>query len=442
MSEAIKIFICYKKQLGGASGKATQLPNRGARDLHGALLKFPDRFDPWMDSERIRGGMDWESEIYSRLLLSDVLLLAVTPGTSASEWVKRELALARAIGLEVVPVGYDIGVDQMAEELKALEVGHLQGRVTNNLVRDKEKDLRDELGPDLEHARRRTITAQASILNALASKAKSIAPRKARDQQRALSVEVGLGGRAVRLSVATGDLTSTRNIDILVNSENDYMQMARFFERRTVSSLLRRKGARLTGGRYVDAIQQELDAQLGDRARPVLAADAFVTSAGGPDSRLAAENKVRYIVHVAAVQAVDAEARVVPFSQPYQIEDCVLAGLRKMREINLACGQVSPEGTPQRAHQDALAAAGKGRCSSILFPLFGTGQGGASAVDAIRPMLEGLCRFFDDPDHADFLPDVEEIYLSAFTDPDAEIVKREVQALVLESPPPGRSAGP
>lgn len=97
-------------------------------------------------------------------------------------------------------------------------------------------------------------------------------------------------------------LTKTTGIDVLVNSENDYMQMARFFETRTVSSLLRRRGARISGGKYVDTVQQELDFQLGDRARPVQAAEVFITSAGGPDSKLATENKARYIFHVAAVQ--------------------------------------------------------------------------------------------------------------------------------------------
>jgi O-acetyl-ADP-ribose deacetylase (regulator of RNase III) len=207
------------------------------------------------------------------------------------------------------------------------------------------------------------------------------------------------------------------------------MQMARVFETRTVSSLLRRRGARISGGRYVDTVQQELDAQLGDRARPVQAAEVFITSAGGPDSKLATDNRVRYIFHVAAVQAIDAEARVVPFRQPDQIEDCMRSCLRALLELNRRQGLVSPAGTAQRQLQEDLAQKGRGVSKSILFPLFGTGQGGGSSAEAIKYMLAGLRRFFDDPDHDSLAADLDEIFFAAYTQPDVEAVTEELRTV-------------
>ena len=49
--------------------------------------------------------MAWEAEIYRQILDSDVLLLLVAPGTADSQWVRREIALAKALGISIVPIG-------------------------------------------------------------------------------------------------------------------------------------------------------------------------------------------------------------------------------------------------------------------------------------------------------------------------------------------------
>ena len=126
-------------------------------------------------------------------------------------------------------------------------------------------------------------------------------PAKAPDNQKLETFKITAGKSIIPLHLASGDFVKVRNIDVLVNSENDYMQMPQAFEGRTVSSMLRRRGASASGGRYQD-IQQEFEvAQLRDRLRPVQFAEVFATSAGGPDSELARINKAKYVFHVAAV---------------------------------------------------------------------------------------------------------------------------------------------
>jgi O-acetyl-ADP-ribose deacetylase (regulator of RNase III) len=226
----------------------------------------------------------------------------------------------------------------------------------------------------------------------------------------------------VRLHVASGDISKLRNIDVMVSSENDYMQMARFFESRTVSAILRRRGAQVSGGRYQDTIQQELDWQLGERGRPVQAAEVFATSAGGPGSELAKVNKARAILHVAAVQAVAAENRVIPYKQPQQIEDCVRSALTKLAELNDLDGAFSPPGSAARTEQEARAAAGEGVLRSIVFPLFGTGEGGLKASEVVGPMLDAMTGYLSEPDNGSLAEALSDVYVCAFAQPDVDEV--------------------
>ncbi len=289
MSQPINIFLCHKKLLTREKdGREVEQENAKASILHAILQMHPERYNAWIDESEIAAGMAWETVIYEQLLVSDVLLIAIGPGTAKSEWVRREIALARALKVAIVPLGYDLMPEEFVRELKALQIDGIQWKLTQNIKFSAKDALLQEIDSDLRLARDRTAAEQVKVLSTLTARRNTPIP-KADDRQRAFSIQVSLGGSPVNLHVASGDLTKTRGIDVLVNSENDYMQMARFFETRTVSSLLRRRGARIAGGKYIDTIQQELDAQLGDRARPVQAAEVFVTSAGGsPDRRLRA----------------------------------------------------------------------------------------------------------------------------------------------------------
>lgn len=421
MATPIKIFICYKKMLAG------ERPNEKAGILHFILSQDKAGFDPWIDDSGLPAGLAWEAEIYRRILISDVLLVLIGPGTSESQWVRREIALATALGIAIVPLGFDLSRTDLDKELKALDIAHLQGKVTQNIKLTATDVLRGELRPDFLSACQRTKDNQKDTLRELLARRNPPAA-KAADNKKAATFAVNAGGRAIPLFIATGDLSKVRDIDVLVNSENDYMQMARFFESRTVSSMLRRRGARLGAGKYVDAIQQELDWQLRDRERPVRAADVFVTSAGAPGSDLVTINRARYIFHAAAVEAVDAEGIVIPFKQADQIEDCVRKSFSKLAELNQLQGVVSPPETEQRVEQEARAAQGRGLARSIIFPLFGTGQGDSSAAEVIGPMLDGIKGYFDDQDNGELVAAVSEIYISAFKQQDFEDVARFLSA--------------
>jgi len=250
MGMPIKLFICYKKALSG------ERPNEKAGILHYILSQDQEkRFDPWIDDSGLPMGLTWEKEIYHQILISDVLLVLIGPGTSESQWVRREIALASALGIAIVPLGFDLNQTELEKELNALEIAHLQAKVTHNIKLNKMEVLIRELGADFQSAYELTKKNQKETLRDLLARWNPPTP-KAADNQKAANFTLSAGGRSIPLYVASGDISKIRNIDVLVNSENDYMQMARFFESRTVSSMLRRRGARIRDGKYEDTIQQ------------------------------------------------------------------------------------------------------------------------------------------------------------------------------------------
>jgi hypothetical protein len=122
------------------------------------------------------------------------------------------------------------------------------------------------------------------------------------------------------------------------------------------------------------------------------------------------------------VQAVAATGTVIPFSQADQIEECVRGCLVKLDEINQARGIISPPGSVQRTYQEQLAASGHGQARSIIFPLFGTGQGGSEASLVVGPMLAAISGFLNDRDEEQFGNPLTDIYVSAYAEEDVQTV--------------------
>lgn len=426
MADRMRVFVCYKKMLSAQQDGQRVIQKNTAAEIFHYLLSQSGIYDPWVDNARLAAGMKWETEIYRQLLASDILVVLVGAGTSESEWVRREIALANALGISVVPVGFDLTDEQMIKETKALSISDLQWIITRNIQLSQGPALLAELDGALRSALAATRERQRVTLDEL-WKRRAPKRKKAPENQRAASFELISQPGPVTLHVASGDIAKIRNVDVVVNSENDYMQMARFFESHTVSSVLRRRGARVKNGRYQDIIQQELDWQLGDRGRPVQASEVFATSAGGPDSELARVSKARVILHVAAVQAVDADSRVIPYKHPQQIEASVRAVLSALAGLNQASGVFSPPGSDQRAEQERLAADGQGRLKSIVFPLLGTGQGGADTAEVIDPMVDGLISFLSDADNRALAEELRDVYISAYTQEDVDTVTAALQ---------------
>lgn len=411
----VNVFICYKKLLSVTEdGRITTQKNTEAGVLHDILQRDP-RYDPWVDSAQLLAGMAWETTIYRRLMSSDVVLVLIGPGTSQSEWVKREVALARALGVSIVPVVFDLSGRALVDELRELELTDLQYHLTTNIASHRAEALLAELQQPLQAAYTNTRNQQRSALQGLLERQQR-PTLKAKDVEQLASFRLSPTDDSTILHLSSGDIAELKSVDVIVNSENNYMQMARSFEGRSVSSILRLKGSYFLRNRYYDVIQRELDLQVEVDGRPTSPGQVFATSAGGPHSLLAIGSRVRAILHVAAV-AVDS-GRIMPYHRPYQIEGAVRNSLATLTDLNRRNGVFSPEGTDQRLDQERLAEAGRGQLRSIAFPLLGTGQGGAAVPEVIEAMSNGLTAFFRDDSRDEFARTIQSVYICAYTDED------------------------
>lgn len=168
-----------------------------------------------------------------------------------------------------------------------------------------------------------------------------------------------------RIGILTGDLQFVQEkVDVWVNSENTNMQMARFYER-SGSAVIRFFGAKRDEKDRVveDTIADELSGVMGSE-KSVDPGTILVTSAG----ELTKSHGVRRIFHAAAVQGkVGFGYRPVP-----DIETCVSNALAKAD---------SPKYAPEKL-------------TSLLFPLMGTGAGGAELKEGIQRLLNAAINYF------------------------------------------------
>ena len=88
--------------------------------------------------------------------------------------------------------------------------------------------------------------------------------RSARPNLAVASKSCTFGTKKISIHIASGDIFRLSNYDILVNSENDYMQMARIFDMASLSSNIRHYGSATEKGYLEDTIQLEIKGPLLD----------------------------------------------------------------------------------------------------------------------------------------------------------------------------------
>jgi O-acetyl-ADP-ribose deacetylase (regulator of RNase III) len=172
------------------------------------------------------------------------------------------------------------------------------------------------------------------------------------------------------IGILTGGLQYIKDIDIWVNSENTNMQMARFYDR-SGSAVIRYLGARkdATGDVEQDTISHELSKLMNGKLS-VPPGEILVTSPGELKKR-----GVKWIFHAAAVQGQLGKGyKPVP-----DISECIRRALEKAN-------------TPKYR---------KSKCSSILFPLLGTGTGGANVSNTVKELIDTAINYLEhDPTSA------------------------------------------
>ena len=285
MNRKVRIFISYKT--GAETGLTFQA---------NAIRQFLEANDleVWMDTADLAAGLDWNTQIYEQIPRSDVLLLLLAPETAASDWVRREIDVAKGAQVTVLPLRIRGGFNEQ-EALDHFDIPRLQ--FVDLMVGDESEY--NALLDAIEALQDRTREAQERWLRAMREGEKVVAY-----EPTTLSV-AKFRAHGVDVHIAGGDITEMKGIDVFVNSENDYMQMARAFEATTVSSVLRFLGSNIDGAQRLveDSLQVELNQQVDTLfgTRPVGKNTVVATSAGHPSGSLRRENKARYVIHTATV---------------------------------------------------------------------------------------------------------------------------------------------
>lgn len=433
-----KLFISYKT-------------NVNRPDANNLRIRLKDaKYNVWMDATGLNGGERWDSQIYDEITTRDIVLLLLKKETAESIWVRREVDVARGARVYILPL--------LTEALSSDEVNKLlahfglENYQCVNYTQQDERQFADLIAA-IEKNAARTRVAQEEWLAALRrgeSKPMMKEPVKPfKPAYRSYALTDKTAASACRIYLAAGDMTQAKNIDVLVNSENNYMQMARIFESFTLSSKLRWHGSkRKADGRLVDdTVQQELYQQIkqpgGNFQIPIDWGCVVPTHAGHPESNLA-RNGARYIFHTVAVRVESGTKNnqdAIRAIDDGNIGEAVANCLKQVMEVNQARGVISPDGSD--TYQRELAAQDQYQpIRSIIFPLFGTGHGKRqNDIGVIGSlMFESIAQFVME-NHANPAFTLDAIHVCAYSRQDADTLEAALKTMKHLLKPFRRPAG-
>jgi O-acetyl-ADP-ribose deacetylase (regulator of RNase III) len=400
----MKIFISYKTGDDGLSRNANFLRRELQKD-----------HDVWMDTKAMQAGYNWNDQIYREIPRSDVLILVLAPETKESQWVQREVDIARAMEVAILPVVFSRNLN-LQETLDHFDLPRAHALFFINGEDDEIKKILESVSKlkGIAHTRQQALFGD--ILNLIDENSKK-QPLSNRQSYKTYQVPEWDG----KLHLATGDITEMRNVDVLVNPENSFMQMARIFETQSVSAKVRMKGAVVRAGTVrEDTIQQQLLEQIKyheDYDLPVTSGFVVPTTAGRSNSQLM-DQGIRYLFHLVTVSVhVGADQQLVPIGDA-QIKVAIRNVVKQIKAINDAQGVFFAEGRPE--YEEQLQAQDDYQpIRSIAYPLFGTGRGGREDVEkVVQHMLEGVKEQLRRSQTT-----LEEIYINAYAESDLEIVE-------------------
>lgn len=430
MLTKMQIFISYKR------GDRNAL-NAQANAIRMYLERYPDEYEVWMDTTDIKAGDRWEDAIYRAIPRSDVLLVPIAPETQNSQWVPRELDIARRAQIVIIPLlvkGEDTELAPVLKELGFDPINHLK---MFNLDEAEMASLK------------KAIDAQRSVSRENQFKWLSELLRKG-DQQPVLKkptqadksrMSYQLDFHKCEIHLASGDVTKLSGIDVIVNPENNYLQMARFFEATSISSKLRLMGSKrnAAGHPIEDRVQLDLNelTQFEDYRIPIAPAQVIPTHAGHPTSELVVDLQARYLFHVISVMVEHTNNRLGQIRpiEDDMIERAVKNCLDWVVKIDTAEGVFSPMGTQRRVEEEESKASYK-PIESLLIPMFATGQGTRQSQEDIRKVantvVHSIFNYLKSSKRAAMLK-LKSIHVCGYSDADVHIIKNEMDNILKQT---------
>lgn len=406
----IKVFISYRN-----------IPHSKTEgDFLANALQADYGYEVFIDTQALknRGGVKWAETIYDNIHTSDVLIVLLEQETHLSEWVQREVDVARGAHVSILPISI-VADKELAKVLREVQ-DKLAITEMQFLNFSSTSPNYGAIIESIESLSKRTRDAQKVWMDDLRDRRflrKVTVPEPAYH-----SYEV-VPGR--KICLAAGDMTDMPNIDVLVNTENNYMQMARIYESNVLSSVLRREGSLIKNGKIIeDTVQRELDQQIatgeGLGSRPIEIEQVIPTHAGHPRSYLV-KNGARFIFHASTVYVHPRNRKVTPIQTDAGIQQTVSNCLNLFLEVHQNRGVIAAPESDRYASEQKAAETYQ-PIKSIIFPLFGAGQGGRSTIEVAPPMIEAFKAFLHKHKKTADFP-LESIHLCVFSELDVGIIE-------------------
>ncbi|MCU0463629.1 MAG: TIR domain-containing protein [Anaerolineae bacterium] len=392
-----KIFISHKndKDNGGKSNDAARMLWSYLNDRFGEDTAF-------LDIEKLPKGNPWDVEIYEAIESSDVLIVIALPNT-VSNWVIREISYAQSRGISVLPVMISQAVEK--ETLDALDQLTIKGLEAIKAYSEGKADIKYiEVERAIPRLAEQTRENQRRIVNRIQN-------RWSEQDDRNPLMQVSEPLEAVystyryevqpasyhptRMHLAWGNIADFSNVDVIVNSENIYMQMQRIFAADSVSKSIRINGSHISGNDIMeDSIQLELNEKIKAQYSkiPVPLGTVLVTSSGHEQGELK-QRGIKYVFHVAIVAA--------DFNEQFAVKDVKIVKRSVRNCLNETQNYVAD-------------------ISSIAFPVLATGNAGLNYEDSAKTMLSAFKDFLKDrPNTA-----LTDIHLTAYTKGQLDILSK------------------
>lgn len=377
----------------------------------------------FLDIRRLQGGDKWDEELYKAVRTSDVLILLVNEDISS--WVGREVDLARGASITILPINISNDVKNIQPLLDDLELSKSQyleyisleeyiARINSDPEHNSKTKVRLRDGAEAHHAKeyqqliediykctRETRHNQREWAKFLRQNRKRQKFTPANRSQAVFNVK----DKPYQIHIAAGDIIDLKNIDVIVNSENNYMQMARRLDNNTLSSALRFHGSKFRRKNLLaDTVQDELNRAIeaDDDARPVQIGSTFITSGGHADSNLVKKTKLRYIIHAATTRVDINEADIYEF---------VPMNIGAIPDLTKDCLHDFDELNQREENKDKPL-------TNIFFPVFNAGEVEMSIEKVLVPMLKGIFNYFNENPSTH----LKQIHFLAYTKNELDII--------------------
>jgi ADP-ribose pyrophosphatase len=244
-------------------------------------------------------------------------------------------------------------------------------------------------------------------------------------ESKTISIRYAVKKQRGLVGIKGGNIAEVKGVDVWVNSENTDMLMDRFFGT-SISATIRYLGAakHANGTIYRDSIAEALRGRLGGQIF-VKPATVVVTKPGALRRR---PHKVRRILHVAAVQALQGKGLYANINVS---AECLRAVLLQAEALNWGFRRIWGFRHIWRPYR------------SIVIPLLGAGQGGVTAQDLASVLVPAAIDFLEKNDD----PLLREIFFVAYKASDVRLLEDELAShkdrieLVTDDAPTNEASG-